>query len=39
MCAKEFSYSNFNEAVTDKILILQEIAPNFTHSQNGNFKV
>ena len=28
-CAKEFSDSNFNQAVTDKILNFLEIAPKF----------
>ena len=30
-CAKEFSDSNFNEAVIDKISIFHEIAPKFPH--------
>ena len=37
MCAKELSDSNFNEAVIDKILIFQEIAPNFTYSSKFHF--
>ena len=37
ICAKEFSNLNFNKAVIDKISILHEITPNFTHSQNRIF--
>ena len=36
MCAKEFSHSNFALSVIGKISIFQEIAPNFTFSQNCN---
>ena len=32
-CAKEFSDSNFNQAVIDKISNFHEIAPNSTYSQ------
>ena len=31
MCVKEFSDSNFDEEDIAKILIFQEIAPNFTY--------
>ena len=34
-CAKELLDSNFNEAVIDKISIFNEIAPNFTYSQES----
>ena len=36
--ADGFLDSNFNQAVIDKISNFQEIAPNFTYSQNHNFK-
>ena len=32
-CEKEWSDSNFNQAVIGKISIFQEIAPHFTYSQ------
>ena len=32
-CGKEFSDSNFNQAIIDKISNFREIAPNFTYSQ------
>ena len=34
ICAKELLDSNFNQAVIDKISNFNEIAPNFTYSQN-----
>ena len=37
ICAKGFLDSNLNQAVIDKISNFQEIAPNFTYSQNLNF--
>ena len=37
ICAKEFSNSNFNEAVIDKVSNFYEIAPNFTFSQKSQF--
>ena len=36
-CAKEFSDSNFNQAVIDKISNFLEIAPNSTYSQISKF--
>ena len=36
-CAKEFSDSNFNKAVIDKILNFHEIAPNSTYSHKSWF--
>ena len=37
MCTKEFSYSNFKEAVIGKISIFQEIPQNFTYLQKLKF--
>ena len=37
MCEKEFSDLNSNQAVIGKILIFQEIAPNFKYSQKLYF--
>ena len=37
VCAKGFLDSNFNKAVIDKISNFQEIAPNFTFSQEPYF--
>ena len=34
ICTKGFSNPNFDKAVIDKISDFQEIAPNFTYSQN-----
>ena len=35
ICAKELLDANFNQAVIYKISIFNEIAPNFTYSQNS----
>ena len=35
ICAKELLDSNFNETVIYKILIFNEIAPNFTYSRKS----
>ena len=37
MNSEEFSDSNFNTAVIDKISIFQEIASSFTYSEKINF--
>ena len=37
ICAKELIDSNFNKAVNNKMSNFNEIAPNFTYSQNHNF--
>ena len=39
MCTKELSDSSFNQAVTNKISVFLESAPNFTYSQNCSFLV
>ena len=36
-CSKGFLNSNLNEAIIDKLLIFNEIAPNFTYSQKSQF--
>ena len=38
MCANRFLDLNFDEADIDKISIFYEIAPNFTYSQQYNWK-